>query len=163
MKTINWNKTKGKWCKVVRLYCHWKFFPQRIRTHPSNLVIRWLVNNTGGVEQWHFIYISGKCCFLVSHCFLTLFLTFGCWLFWTDLFYCQSSVTSDLGWKVSSPQSLPLLIPPIVKIYTTLLPKLLPFLWMLHATVTIYNISSVKPLLSHMPAYIPSFTLNMSF
>lgn len=84
------------------------------------------VNNTGGAEQGHFICLSRKCCLLVSHCLLTLFLTFGCWLFWTDLFYCQSSVTCDLGWRRSSPQSLPLLIPPIVKIHTTLLQKLLP-------------------------------------
>lgn len=102
---------------LIRTPPSWFHLSITCRTRPSDLATRLPVNDTSGVEQRHFSYTSQeKSCFLVSHCILALFMTFGCWLFWTDLFDCQSSVTCDLGWRVSSLQTLPLLIPPIVKI-----------------------------------------------
>lgn len=31
MKTVNWNKTKEKWCRVVRWYCHGRFWEQSLQ------------------------------------------------------------------------------------------------------------------------------------
>lgn len=126
MKTTNGSKTPQKWnCEtfchlagicdnqmsnvrfvgvdarvdVLDTREHFSIFPdKRVAQRPSNLDSRPPVNSPGGVAQGHFSSLPRACCLLVSHCFLTLFLTFGCWLFWTDLFYCQSSVTCDLGW-----------------------------------------------------------------